>query len=64
MHLNKWNADLIKAFRQVKDERRRSSNDVPLRGNLIVIPECLEQSAINVAHESHQGLTKTKSVIR
>ena len=41
-----------------------TTKGVVLRGTRIVIPQSLQQRAINLAHESHLGLTKTKALLR
>ena len=38
--------------------------NIVLPGTQIVLPEALEQRAINIAHESHQGLSKIKALLR
>ena len=35
-----------------------------LRGNRIVIPSKLREKAVDLAHVGHQGIVKTKSLIR
>ena len=35
-----------------------------LRQRRIIIPQVLQSRAIQLAHEGHQGLTKTKSLVR
>ena len=35
-----------------------------LRGSRIVIPKALQDRAISIAHEGHQGLVKTKQLLR
>ena len=35
-----------------------------MRGSRIVIPSSLQNRAISIAHEGHQGLVKTKQLIR
>ena len=35
-----------------------------LRGTCIVIPHALTQTIIDIAHEGHQGITKTKQLLR
>ena len=35
-----------------------------LRGNCIVIPESLQSEIIDLAHVGHQGISKTKALIR
>ena len=41
-----------------------TSQGIILRGSRIVLPESLQQRAIDLAHETHPGLTKTKALIR
>jgi hypothetical protein len=40
------------------------SHDILLRGQRIIIPKSLQQCAIDIAHEGHQGIVKTKQLIR
>ncbi len=61
---NTWNSDLVKPFKQIKDELSVSSNNMILRGSRIVVPDSLQQKAIDIAHESHQGLAKTKITLK
>ena len=35
-----------------------------LRGNRIVVPNTLQNKIVNIAHESHIGITKTKNLLR
>ena len=37
---------------------------VLLRGDKIVIPTSLQNKAVKIAHEGHQGLVKTKQFLR
>ena len=48
----------------MKDELAVTSNGIILRGSRIVIPQSLQQRAIDIAHETHPGLSKTKALIR
>ena len=41
-----------------------STNCIILRGTRIVVPEILQQRVIDLAHEGHQGIAKTKSLLR
>ena len=64
----KWyeveNEDL-KAFIRVKDELTvNAESNLILRGSRIVIPASLQQKAIDIAHEGHQGIAKTKKLLR
>ena len=49
----------------MKDELAVSaSGNLILCGTRIVIPKCLQEHVVNLAHEGHQGLVKTKSLLR
>ena len=60
--LNKWHHDVVKPYKAIKDELTVTSNDLILRGSRIVIPEPL-QPAIDIAHKTHPGLSKTKALL-
>ena len=50
---------------RIRDELMVSQDaDVILRGNRIVMPNSLRQRAISIAHVGHQGLVKTKKLLR
>ena len=55
----------LNLFKRVKDEL--TVNDeltIVLKGSRIVIPEQLREKAVSIAHEGHQGLVKTKQLLR
>ena len=55
----------LKAFSNVKDELTANEHDnIILRGSRIVFPASLRLKAIQIAHEGHQGLVKTKKLLR
>lgn len=61
------NYDALQSFRSVQDEltvSRSIEGDVLLRGTRLVIPQSLQRQTVDLAHEGHQGITKTKSLIR
>ena len=62
--LNKWHYETVKPFKAVKDELTVTSKGVVLRGTRIVLPQSLQQRAIDIAHATHPGLSKTKALIR
>ena len=62
--LSQWNSDALKPYRTFKDEFTIGKRNVILRGTKIVIPKSLQQRAVDLAHESHQGLSKTKALLR
>jgi hypothetical protein len=50
---------------RLQDELSESpDDDLLLRGTRIVIPSTLRQQVVNLAHMGHQGLVKTKSLLR
>ena len=54
-----------KLFRNVRDELSVDAiNGLILRGSRIVLPAVLRRKALNIAHEGHQGLVKTKKLLR
>ncbi|CAB4021606.1 Hypothetical predicted protein [Paramuricea clavata] len=65
LKLNKWDYDVVRPFKNVKDELTVTSTGIVLRGSRVVIPKSLQQRAIDIAHETHSpGITKTKALIR
>ncbi len=55
----------LKAYRKIKTELTFNEQDqIILRGSKIVLPESLRLKAIHIAHEGHQGLVKTKQLLR
>ena len=59
------NVNELKLFAKVKDELTVNEQlGIILRGTRIIMPFSLRQSVINLAHEGHQGLAKTKQLIR
>ena len=62
--LNRWENDIVKPFKDIKDELTVTTKGLVLRGTRIVIPQQLQQRAIDLAHDSHLGLNKTKALLR
>lgn len=53
------------ALQKVKDELTVSATaQVILRGTRIVVPSKLQERVVSLAHEGHQGVVKTKSLLR
>ena len=48
----------------MKEELTTTSQGIVLRGTRIVIPAVLQQRTIDLAHQTHLGIDKTKSLIR
>ena len=58
--VNEW-----RSFVAIKDELVFVEGaNILLRGNRIVIPRSMQQHIINLAHEGHQGVVKTKRLLR
>ena len=57
-------SDIVAPFRKVKNELTVTSENIILRGTRIALQEVLQQRAINIAHESHQGLSNIKALLR
>lgn len=51
------------SFKHVQDELCTKEGLI-LRNDRVVIPESLHEKAIEIAHKSHQGIVKTKSLLR
>ena len=64
--INDPNIDMkeLQLFYNVRDELVCHTDNTLLRNNLIVIPSALRPQAIAIAHEGHQGMSRTKSFIR
>ena len=64
--LNDENIDMeeLTSLRSVKDELTVHSDNILLRDKRIVLPKTLCDRAVQIAHEGHQGITKTKSFLR
>lgn len=57
--------DTLQSFYRVRDELSKTDdNSLVLRGTRIVMPETLQTRALNLAHEGHQGVVKTKALLR
>ena len=64
IRLNKWDSPVVKEYKHVKDELSISSHGLILRGTRIVVPHSLRQRAVDIAHEAHLGIQKTKALLR
>lgn len=54
----------LTALRSVKEEISVHGENILLRDKRIVLPKKLRDKAIHIAHEGHQGTTRTKSFLR
>jgi len=59
-----WTTD-TKAFHKVRSELSVTGDEsLILRGTRIIVPTQLQQRAIDLAHEGHQGIVKSKQLLR
>ena len=59
------NTDELKLFAKSRNELTvNASKNIILRGSRLIVPQTLRARAISIAHEGHQGLVKTKQLIR
>jgi hypothetical protein len=56
--------ELFSAFNQILTELSITTDGVIIRDHRVVIPQSLQQRVIILAHEGHQGLVKTKELLR
>nr|XP_047146202.1 uncharacterized protein K02A2.6-like [Hydra vulgaris] len=62
--LKKFQKDLL-AYRNIRQELTiNQTSDLILKANQILLPHSLEITVIQLAHNSHMGLEKTKSLLR
>jgi hypothetical protein len=57
--------ETFRAFSNVKENLCvTAEQDILLQGTLIVIPYALQDKVLKLAHEGHQGINKTKALLR
>ena len=61
---NMWDCNLVKPYKDVRDELTITPQNIILRGSRTVASKSLQQKAIDIAHDTHQGLVKTKAILR
>ncbi|XP_046858634.1 uncharacterized protein K02A2.6-like [Xenia sp. Carnegie-2017] len=60
-----WSNQSVKPILSIKDEISvDNTNGILLRGTRIIIPTTLKTSVVKLAHEGHQGIAKTKALLR
>ena len=65
MHDGKWyQHDGLSLYEKLCGELSVTEGGVLLRGNRIVVPHSLQCTLVDAAHEGHQGIVKTKSLLR
>ncbi|XP_033109615.1 uncharacterized protein K02A2.6-like [Anneissia japonica] len=55
--------EIIKPYSRIKDEFS-IHNDIIFRGQRVIIPAALTSKLVNLAHENHQGIVRTKQRLR
>ena len=60
---DQWNSPEVQPYKKLNDELS-VYNGLVLRRNRIVIPVSLRSKAVDLAHQGHQGIVKTKQLIR
>ncbi len=64
LSLNHWpNDPALQKFSKVRDELS-TSQGLLLRGTRIVMPKSLRPRTLSLAHENHQGIVRTKQLLR
>lgn len=51
-------------YEKLRGELSVTEGGVLLRGNRIVVPHVLQRTLVDAAHEGHQGIVKTKALLR
>ena len=54
----------LKGLSTVRDDLTAHPSGILLKGGKIVLPKVLQDRAISIAHEGHQGMSRTKSFLR
>ena len=52
------------AYEKVRNDLSITSTGIVLRGNRICIPKALQSQVIELAHHGHQGIVRTKKLVR
>ena len=58
------NMEALKNLKRLKDELTITSDGLLLKGTKLVIPKKLQMKVVELAHQGHQGIVKTKRLIR
>ena len=54
----------LKVYKNIIDEVNEADDGILLRGQRIIVPRSLRNLVVDLAHSGHQGIVKTKSLIR
>ena len=60
-----WNVDPLKPYKSIKDEITFDHiNHVFIGGTRLILPDSLQDQVITLAHQGHQGHSKTTALVR
>ena len=54
----------LRIFTNIRRELTSEDGNLVLRGSRIVVPDAVQKRVVELAHEGHQGLVKTRSLLR
>ena len=54
----------LKLYSDIKDELTIMQNGIILRSHRICMPKNLQKEVVDLAHRGHQGMTRTKQLLR
>ena len=59
-----WNNPVLNDYKNIQTELSMYDDNIILRGHRLIIPSELQDKAVDLAHTGHQGVVKTKMLIR
>ena len=62
--IQKTDIAMLREYYNVRDELTVTNDNILLRGKNVVIPTSLINQVVALAHEGHQGIVKTKELLR
>ena len=62
--IQKTDVAMLREYYNVRDELTVTDDNILLRGKNVVIPASLINQVVALAHEGHQGIVKTKELLR
>ena len=60
---SRYKSEDLRPYKLVRSELS-IANGILLRGSGIVVPKALQRRVVNISHEGHQGIVKTKQLLR
>ena len=63
INTERWDDVLVQSYKRLRDELS-VYDGIVLRGTRIIIPTELQSKAVDLAHVGHQGIVKTKRLLR